>query len=103
VERFESFNAVGAAAWEEFSLALGPFFVPSGSVCQVIMQNSHATQKRFAGVRAKGSSLERRIDMGPADVFLPMLVTADPDSIIEIYAENVTDITFYLLGFWSRS
>ena len=97
-ELFSSFSATGAGAWEAKDLSAE---VAANAVCQVVMVNADATNQRNTGVRAVNSTLDRFIDLGEDDSAVTMLVTADSGGIIEIYAEDTTDITFYLMGYWS--
>ena len=104
-ESFQSWSATSAGAWETKSLSGAPFNVPASVVVEIAVRNSNTTNSRLGGVRAVGSSLNRRIDMpeaagGGVDV-LTMHVQADASSQIQHYAENTTDIDFVLLRYWS--
>ncbi|MGD2111250.1 MAG: hypothetical protein PVI86_17875, partial [Phycisphaerae bacterium] len=86
-------------------LSVSPFNVPGNAVLEIAIVNSKNVQTLSGGVRAVGSSLERRFDLdGPTtnsgwDAVV-MHVQADVNSQIEIYAENKSFIDFYLLGYW---
>jgi len=103
VELFETFSAGAANAWVAESVddeGLGP-----NQVAEVVIQNTSSGAERLAGVRATGSSINRRFDLHEAEAggvdAVSLMVATDAASTIEAYAENTTDIEFYVVGFWS--
>ncbi len=104
-EKFNSWSATSTATWQTKSLSGAPFSVPANAVVEIAVRNANTTTARYGGVRAVGSSLERRLNMDPADgggydVFV-MHVQADSSSQIQHYAQNTTDVTFVLVGYWA--
>ncbi len=104
VESFESWSATSADTWQTKDLSGAPFSVPGSVVVEVAIRNVSTSESRFGGVRAVGSSLERRIDLheaagGGTDV-LVMHVQTDASSQIQHYADNTADVDFVLLGYW---
>ena len=61
--------------------------VPPNTTCDVIIQNNSKDTAYFGGVRNKGTSLDRKIKLSPRSS-LPMSVTTDGNSDIEVYAED---------------
>ncbi|MCH7701289.1 MAG: hypothetical protein IID37_06345 [Planctomycetes bacterium] len=103
-EKFETWQASSNTTWQTKDLSVAPFNVPANAVVEIAVTNLKANQARTAGVRAFGSSLERKLDLheaegGGTDV-LVMHVQTDASSRIEHYAEGATDLDFYLLGYW---
>ena len=103
VELFEPFSAGAANSWISEGVddeGLGP-----NQVAEVLMQNTNGSAERLAGVRAAGSSINRRFDLhepesGGVDA-LTLMVETDAASTIEAYAEDTVDVEFYVLGYWS--
>jgi|GEM_PF-1368429 len=103
-ESYQAWSATTADTWETQDLSGAPFNVPANAVVEVAMRNANTSQSRSAGVRAVGSSLERRFDLdvptgGGVDVVV-MHVQTDASSQIEHYADDTTDVDFVLLGYW---
>ncbi len=103
VELFEPFSAVAANSWVSEGVddeGLGP-----NQVAEVLMQNTNGAAERLAGVRAAGSSINRRFDLHEAESggvdAVTMMVETDAASTIEAYAEDTVDVGFYVLGYWS--
>ncbi|MCK4405049.1 MAG: hypothetical protein KAV43_00900, partial [Hadesarchaea archaeon] len=102
-EKFEEWSATTAGTWETKDLsALG---VPANAVCEIVIKNSDPDYEWWGGVRATGSTLERRFQLheaegGGLDV-VTMFVQADADSTIEHYSEDTTYVKFVLIGYWN--
>ena len=105
VEAYQSFKAGGSASWRPHDLAA--YGVGGGKVAEIVMVNNASGAQYEAGVRTNGSGLSRLLDLHEAeaggDDVATMLVQADGTvtATIEVYAENDTNIDFYLLGSWS--
>ena len=84
-------NSQSSGCWIE--LDLSPNNVPPNAICDIIMQNISSDTALFAGVRRKGSSLDRKIKIAPK-TSMPLTVNADSNSKIEIYAEDMSNIRF---------
>ena len=71
------------------------------------MVNTDGVNEWESGVRANGSSLERRLDLHEPEQggieLATMSVTADAtaNATIEVYAEDDLSIDFYLVGYWT--
>ena len=105
VEKQAPWSPAVTAAWTVIDLSAAPFDVPPDAVLEVGIANTDATAERWGGVRAVGSTLERRFQLheaegGGVDV-LVMHVTADGSSQIEYAAENGL-VGFNLLGYWTE-
>jgi len=89
--------------WEDADLSA--FGVPADAVAQIAMANRYVDGENHMGLREKGSSLQRDIDLheaegGGCDVST-IHVSADENSTIEWYHEDVSDNHEYrLLGYW---
>ena len=70
----------------------------ANSICKIAIENTSLDTAYSAGVRTVGSSLERRLVLSPKHS-LSMLVDADKDAKIEVYAEDAVKIKFTLSGF----
>jgi len=105
VETHQPWTPVAEGSWKVLDLSTGPFYVPARAVLEVAITNSNGSGKRRGGVRAVGSTLDRRFDLheaedGGVDAVV-MHVQADDDSQIEYFAEKVNDIEFVFLGYWT--
>jgi len=105
VESFQSWSATSADTWETKDLSGAPFNVPAGAVVEVAVRNSNTSSTRSGGVRAVGSSLERRLPLvavqdGGTEI-LVMHVQADGSSQIQHYSDVTADVDFVLLGYWT--
>ncbi len=103
-ESFQSWSATSTNTWQTKSLSGAPFNVPANAVVEIAVINSNLNNSRQGGIRAVGSSLQRRFDIqqatgGGVDAFV-MHVQADASSQIQHYASNTTDVSFVLLGYW---
>ncbi|MGI9258462.1 MAG: LamG domain-containing protein, partial [Gammaproteobacteria bacterium] len=89
--------------WE--TVDLSTYGVPADAVVEVAVMNNNGNRENWAGVRAVGSSLERRFllqeaEGGGNDVVV-MHVQADSSSQIQTYADRTNNIVFILLGYWT--
>lgn len=104
VEVFQSWSATSADIWQTQDLAASPFNVPASAIVEIAVQNTDNTAERYGGVRAVGSSLERRFLLmegeGNGETELVMHVQTDAGSDIQHYADTTADVTFVLLGYW---
>lgn len=106
-ESYQSWSASSADTWETKDLSGAPFNVPAGVVVEVAIRNSNSGvgKDRWGGVRAVGSSLDRRFQLHPADGggwdVVVMHVQTDSGSQIEHYAGDTGDVEFILLGYWN--
>jgi len=105
VERFQTWSATTADAWQVQSLSVAPFNVPANAVVEVAVLNSATGNERYGGVRAVGSSLERRLQLheaegGGTDVVV-LHVQTNGSSSIEHYSDQTGQVTFILLGYWT--
>jgi hypothetical protein len=103
VEMYQSWAATSANTWQ--SKDLSTYGVPANAVVEVAMENTHTSREREVGVRANGSSINRNFDLheaegGGVDAVV-VHVQADNNSRIEHLAENTSNITFRLLGYWT--
>jgi len=107
--RFTAWTAGSADTWETKDLSGAPFNVPADAVVEVAVRNSALNAERSGGVRAVGSSLERRFllreaegELGSNGVDVVVIqVQTDASSRIEHYADDVSDVDFVLLGYWA--
>ncbi|MBC8433239.1 MAG: hypothetical protein H8D96_15120 [Desulfobacterales bacterium] len=105
VERYEEWQIGVAGSWELKDLSGDPFLVPPNAVVEVAVINAAGGYEWWGGVRAVGSTLERRLllheaESGGVDAVV-LHVQADANSQIQCYAQITGDITFVLLGFWT--
>ena len=63
------------------------------------MVNTANNTSYNGGVRQNGSAVVQARGGGDS---ISMCVKADENSIIECYAEDTTDVVFYLVGWWSK-
>ncbi len=104
-EQFETFQASGSAGvWEDKVLSI--FGIPANAVVEVALLNTSDLNERSCGVRAIGSSIDnRRISINKDNATgldaYTMHVQTDANSKIQIYAENLSDIFFRPLGYWT--
>ncbi|MHC4107028.1 MAG: hypothetical protein ACYSTY_02970, partial [Planctomycetota bacterium] len=92
------------ATWEDRDLSA--FTVPADAVAEVLLANTDGATRNNMGVRAKSSSLARRLDLheseGGGGDFGRMHAEADAASTIQFYHEDVSDAhTFWLTGYWA--
>ena len=102
IETYQTWGANQNDSWE--AVDLGALGVPPGAVVEVAVVNSDAVNQRFGGVRAVGSILDRRLQLHQAengrDLFV-MHVQADALARIEHYADDINDVSFIVLGYWT--
>lgn len=101
-EAYHSWSASNDDSWEVVDLS--GFGVPAAAVVEVAVINSNGGAQRWGGVRAVGSSLDRRQQLheaegGGVDVMV-MHAQTDALSRIEHYSDKSSDLSFILLGFW---
>jgi hypothetical protein len=108
VERFDSFTAAASASWQDHDLS--SYGVGADDVAEVVVVNNSGTAAQDVGVRANASSLARRIDLrkagnSPGVSVATMFVQADgtANATIEVYAEDITKVDFYVVGYWSSA
>ncbi len=105
-ESFQTWTASSSGAWETQDLSGAPYNVPANAVVEVAIRNERFNAERWGGVRAVGSSLERRFLLqedgsgGGVDIVV-MHVQADAGSQIQHYADATSDFSFALLGYWT--
>ncbi len=102
VETRDTFNASSPSVWEESDLS--SFGVSGEKVCEIVITNNNATAERIGGVRSINSALGRLAQLheaeGGGNDAVTMFVNSSKDSKIEINADNTTDISFTLMGYW---
>jgi len=107
VERFDTFTAGANTTWTDKNLC--SYGVGPGHVAEIVLSNDDTGNEREAGVRTNGSSLQRRLNIveseGGGVATGTMFVEADTStgSTIEVYAQDDTDVDFYLVGYWSEA
>jgi hypothetical protein len=107
VETYETWSATSDGSWELIDLSGSPFNVPANALIEVAITNRRMGNEYEGGVRAVGSSLERRFKLheaegGGKDVVV-MHVQANEASQIECYAKHTSYVEFTLLGYWTCS
>lgn len=105
IETYELFSPTVALSWAVADLSEDPFNVPAHAVLEVAIINRSFISDNWAGVRAVGSTLDRRFvlheaESGGWDVMV-MHVQTDANSQIEYYAQNTGSIDLILLGYWT--
>ena len=78
-------------------LDLSSHNLPVNSICKIAIENTSQDTSYSAGVRQVGSSLDRRSSLSPKRS-VSMIVNADKDARIEVYAEDSVKIKFTLSG-----
>jgi len=107
VDFTESITSLGqpGLAWADKDLTASG--VPDNAVVQILMGNEADAACFFAGVRANGSAFERgyTLDEAEADGWstLSMVVQSDSGAVIEWKGGSVTDVTMWLLGWFSSN
>jgi hypothetical protein len=103
VERFDSFTPASSGTWEDQSLSA--YGVAADQVAEIVIVNDDPGADRSGGVRTDGSGLNRTLELHKAEGgdldLASMLVRAGNGATIEAYAQDNTDISFYLVGYWS--
>ncbi len=102
-EAYQEWTASQSDQWQVTSLSA--FGVPANAVVEVAVINDETGAQRWGGVRAVGSSLDRRLQLHEAESggvdAVVMHVQANGSSEIEHYSDNTGDVFFALLGYWS--
>lgn len=107
VDFTESITSLGQPdlAWADLDLTSSG--VPDDAVVQILMGNEADANDFFAGVRANESSLGRgfTLDEAEADGWstISMIVQSDANAVIEWKGGSATDITMWLLGWFSSN
>jgi hypothetical protein len=93
-------NATVNAAWDPWNLAA---IIPANTlfVDVVIQINANYGTALSAGIRTNGSGLNRRLNLPAQTQYTCVSWRAVPDSsqIVEIYAQVLAFIDFYLVGY----
>jgi type II secretory pathway pseudopilin PulG len=102
-ELYEPWSATVADDWETVSLAsLG---VPANAVVEVAVINADGGRENYGGVRAVGSSLERRFHLQEAEAggidTVTLHVQADASSQIQHYVDRTDRVSLVALGYWT--
>jgi hypothetical protein len=102
-ELSQAWSASGDDSWQ--TVNLGAYGVPANAVVEVAVVNSDFGKEFFGGVRAVGSSLERRFQLHEAEDggvdTVTMHVQADASSQIQHYSDKGNRVSFILLGYWT--
>jgi len=105
VELFAAFSANASNSWVVEDVSddgLGP-----EQVAEIVVANTRVDRERLAGIRAVGSSLQRRFGIHEAESggvdTVTLMVETDTNSSIEVYAESSADVDFYAIGYWSTA
>ena len=84
---------------------LSAYGVPGDAVVEIAILNKKDKEEFWGGLRAVGSVLDRRVELGEAENkgfdTVTMHVQTDADGLIEYYAEKDNEISFLLLGYWT--
>ena len=101
-ETYQPWSATNADTWQ--TVDLSGYGVPAGAVVEVAITNSRTGAERWGGVRAVGSTLDRRFRLHEAEGdgvdTVTLHVQADASSQIQHYSDNTADVSFILLGYW---
>lgn len=94
--------------WTTIDLSGDPYFVPANAVVEVLLYNLDGSNEQYVGVRAVGSSLDRRYFLQESEPFgafgsdhMSMHVQADASSQIQVYSSSRFLASIYILGYWS--
>jgi hypothetical protein len=105
-EAFSSFVPVGTG-WQNYDIFTNNS-VPKGAIAHIVIGSVNQTAARTVGVRTDGSALNRYIKLHESEGTTTganccsYYVKVDATTgFIETYADNVTGITFYLMGYWT--
>lgn len=105
VEKNVSFSLSSAGSWQTVDLSGSPYNVPANAVVEIAVLNSNTADERLGGVRHASSTLNRYFDIHEAEpqgvTVAVMHVQASATSSIQAYAENTSEVTFVLLGYWT--
>jgi len=103
-EAFSSFTPAGTG-WQNYDLFTNKS-VPKGAIAYIVIASVNDAAARTVGVRTDGSALNRYVKLHESEAggacTADFYVKCDASTgLIETYADNVTGITFYLLGYWT--
>lgn len=102
-ERWDSLTMAADGAWTD--VVLSGYGVLVGDICEIFYHNNSADDGDV-GVRTDGSSLVRlQADGGGMEdrSQAGMSVVAGTGGVIELYAQDASDIVFHLAGYWRFS
>ena len=107
-EDFDSFTIGASGAWTNYDIYTNKG-VPKGAIAEIIVANADKGLEREAGVRKDGSGLARIVDIHESEdnasaayTFCRQMVYVDASTgLIECYAEDAADITYFLTGWWT--
>ena len=104
IETYQTWSPTIFYSWQVIDLSGEPFNVPPDAVLEIAVTNSNPIAEQWGGVRAVGSTLQRRFwlheaESGGVDTVV-MHVQSNSNSQIEYYA-NSADIEFTLVGYWT--
>ncbi len=105
-ESVETWTATTADTWETKDLSGTPFNVPANAVVEVAIGNDRFNAERWGGVRAVGSSHDRRFQLREPDGVgqdtgsdvVVMHVQTDAASRIQHYSDVAAEVDFERLG-----
>jgi len=102
-ERYDEWSVPTESTW--LTKGLSGYGVPANAVVEIGIRNSNTSAERNAGVRAVGSSLDRKYALHEAEDggwdVMTFHVQANASSQIEYYGDDDVQNKFYLLGWWS--
>ena len=103
-EKFQDITVGAAGAWTDVDLT--SYGILANQVVEIGLRNSSTSTARSAGVRTKGSSIDRRLTLRAAATTgwdtTVMQVKVDANKKIQAYAANTTDVHIILLGVWDN-
>ena len=83
---------------------LSGYGIAAGNVVEVVIANTKVSAERNGGIRTKGSSLARYVQLQEAEAgggdWVSMHAKAGAGGAIELYEEIDGDMTTYLIGYW---
>jgi len=103
-EAFSSFAPAGTG-WQNYDIFTNKS-VPKGAIAYIVIGSVNDAAARTVGVRTDGSALNRYVKLHESEAggacTADFYVKVDASTgLIETYADNVTGITFYLIGYWT--
>jgi hypothetical protein len=102
-EKFHDITIDTASTWTDVDLT--SYDVSANQVVEIGIRNSSISTVRSGGVRTKGSSIDRRLNLHYATTqgwdMVTMQVKTDANKKIQAYAGNTSDVHFYLIGYWN--
>lgn len=104
-EAFSSFSPAGTS-WQDYDIYTN-LSVPKGAIAAILIRYNSTGTTVDVGVRTNGSSLSRYLRIHPyvqstggGRHMMYVKVNAS-DGLIETYASTTSNVTFYLLGYWT--